>query len=275
MEEQERHAWHSNITVRYLAEASLYDRVHPALTNAEEVRRLDRFLVAAMRVLPANVSLTSLDVGAGTGFVTERLHAWGFRVIATDLSAAMLGRLRRRLPGAVRAGHVTCELAEAETFLATHPDRYAVITIRAALHHLPHPASFVRLCAERLVEGGVLLILHEPVSTTRAWWMRLLLACDWMLACAFQLSFDDVRLYRQIGIDPAYRDAHSSPPIAIEEIRAVARALGLVVVASERAASAHTRCIRWLLRLAQQKTTWNVLLQRPLSTSYKKADFSE
>jgi SAM-dependent methyltransferase len=276
MEEQTRDAWQRNIAVRYLSEAAIYDRVHPALTNKEERRRLERLLAVAVRSIPQDAPSTGLDIGAGTGFVTERLHAWGFRVIATDISAAMLGRLRRRFVTAVRAGHVHCVLEDAETFLLTHPNRYAVITIRAAIHHMPDPATLLRLCGERLIPGGALLLLHEPVATTHPWWVHALLSLDWFLAWAFLLSFDDLRLYRSIGIDPQYRDAHQSPAI-IEEagVRSIARAVGLTVVASERASSAHTRMIRWLLRWTGQKTTWNLVLRRPLSTSSETADFSQ
>ncbi len=272
MEEQERDHWQRNIAVRYLSEAAIYDRVHPALTNAEEQHRLERLLAVAVRALPADAPSTSLDIGAGTGFVTERLHAWGFRVIATDISAAMLGRLRRRLSAEVRAGHVRCVLEDAETFLTTHPNRYALITIRAAVHHLPDPAALIRLCSERLIRGGTLIILHEPIAATHPWWVHTLLAFDWMLARAFLISFDDLRLYREIGVDPNYRDAHQSPAVDEGSIRGIARDVGFAVIACERAASAHTGLVRWMLRWMQQKMTWNLVLRRPLSTSVETAD---
>lgn len=273
MEEGERDHWHRNVAVRYLSEAAIYDRVHPALTNAEESRRLERLLAIAVRSLPADAPSTSLDICAGTGFVTARLHAWGFRVIAMDISAAMLGRLRQRMSIEVRARHVRCVLEEADAFLKMHPNRYAIITIRAAVHHLPDPAALLRLCGERLIPGGVLIILHEPIAATYAWWVHALLAVDWVLAQVFLLSFDDLRFYRQIGIDPTYRDAHQSPAVDEWSVRTMVREVGLTVIASERAASAHTGLVRWLLRWLQQKTTWNLVLRRPLSISSEIADF--
>lgn len=45
------------------------------------------------------VHLRVLDLGAGTGKLTEGLHALGVRVVAVEPDAAMLAQLRRALPG--------------------------------------------------------------------------------------------------------------------------------------------------------------------------------
>lgn len=71
--------------------ADAYDRGRP--TYPPEA--VDRLLQDLRR--PA---VDVVELGAGTGQLTEPLVARGCRVVATDGSAAMLRRLRRRAPGA-------------------------------------------------------------------------------------------------------------------------------------------------------------------------------
>ncbi len=57
----------------------------------EEVREA---VLAAARILPEH---TVLDVGAGTGFLTEAVARKARRVIALDFSESMLGEARSKL----------------------------------------------------------------------------------------------------------------------------------------------------------------------------------
>lgn len=67
-----------------------------------------------------------LDLGAGTGLLTERLLAAGHEVVAVDLSEPMLDQLRARLPG------VTAAVGGAEAVPLPDGDVDAVVAGQAA-----------------------------------------------------------------------------------------------------------------------------------------------
>lgn len=73
--------------------ADAYDRGRPSYPP-EAVDRL----LHGMR--HAGSATSVVELGAGTGQLTEPLVARGCRVVATDAAPAMLRRLRRRVPGA-------------------------------------------------------------------------------------------------------------------------------------------------------------------------------
>ena len=105
--------------------------------------------------LPHDAALTIVDVGCGTGRVTQTLlerlpHA---RVIALDQSAAMVEEARVRL--ASYAGRVEYRVADATLFSLAYPADAIFST--ATFHWIPdHPALFANL-RRNLVAGGWLV----------------------------------------------------------------------------------------------------------------------
>ena len=115
---------------------------------SERVR--DRVLSEA-RVQPRKLAV---DVGAGTGFITEGLIGHGVEVLAIDESLPMLQVLRRK--AFVTAGLYYC-IGSAERL----PVRTGVVDYVFAnmcLHHVVHPAAVIGEMARILKKGGTLII---------------------------------------------------------------------------------------------------------------------
>jgi SAM-dependent methyltransferase len=109
----------------------------------------DRLAIAALAGLPARLDDSSaVDVGAGTGAATRELVRRGARVVAVDLSAAMLAELSRQTSGRVPTlvGDI-CRLALPD-------DEYDVAVAAFVLNHLDDPAAGLRELARVTRPGG-------------------------------------------------------------------------------------------------------------------------
>jgi ubiquinone/menaquinone biosynthesis C-methylase UbiE len=113
----------------------------------DEVR--DAVLTAA-RLLPEH---TVLDVGAGTGFLTEGAAKIARKVIALDFSNAMMGEARAKLGGR----NVEFKIGNVEQIPLPNASIDAVIG-NMVLHHCPSPEAAVREMARVLVPGGRLVL---------------------------------------------------------------------------------------------------------------------
>jgi ubiquinone/menaquinone biosynthesis C-methylase UbiE len=113
----------------------------------DEVR--DAVLTAA-RLLPEN---TVLDVGAGTGFLTEGAARIARKVIALDFSEAMISEARAKL-GRI---NVEFKIGNAEEIPLPNASVDAVIG-NMVLHHCPSPEVAVGEMARVLVPGGRLVL---------------------------------------------------------------------------------------------------------------------
>jgi len=95
-----------------------------------------------------------LEIGCGSGLLTEELVAAGHRVMATDASPAMLRLARETAPGAEEIIRLT--LPDDPV-----PEADAVVGIGHALNYLPDADAFdraLRSVARALLPGGVLAI---------------------------------------------------------------------------------------------------------------------
>ena len=105
----------ANITL-HKDEAALYDRIHPELTNQDERDRLRRLLNLATEKLPTGNPLRALDLGTGTGFVSQELLKRNFQVDAVDISAEMIERLRAKQPEALARKQLKTVVQDADRF---------------------------------------------------------------------------------------------------------------------------------------------------------------
>jgi ubiquinone/menaquinone biosynthesis C-methylase UbiE len=112
----------------------------------EEVRDA---VLAAARILPVH---TVLDVGAGTGFLTEGAARKAGHVIALDFSESMLSKAKPKL-----GGNVEFKVGDAEHI--PFPDASVDCVIgNMVLYHCPHPELAVREMRRVLVPGGRLVL---------------------------------------------------------------------------------------------------------------------
>ena len=165
-----------------------------------------------------------LEVGCGSGALTDRLAGRARRVDAVDLSTAMIERARERLRLSTGArDRAQVRLFRRDVVAEPLPgDRYDAIVSVATLHHLPLRASLARWSAA-LAPGGVLLVvdLHRLAS-----------AADVLVAAATRPIDVAIRLARTGRPRPtrearaAWREhGRGERYVSLAEIRALAREL--------------------------------------------------
>lgn len=108
---------------------------------------------------------TVLEVGAGTGKLTEVLVALGHEVHATDPDDAMLARLRERLPD------VPTSVASAEELPAADGS-YDVVVAGQAFHWFDHDRALAEI-ARALRPGGRLALVWNERDQRIPWVKRL------------------------------------------------------------------------------------------------------
>ncbi|MDX6227340.1 MAG: hypothetical protein QOI76_730 [Frankiales bacterium] len=209
-----------------------------------------------------------LDLGAGTGKLTELLVAAGHRVTAADPSTGMLEQLQRRLPG------VATVLGAAEN--VPLPDgSFDVITVAQAWHWVDEAVAPLE-CARLLRPGGRLALVwnerDESVDWVRAVWQPLnrgsgtgmaLLSDGWQRAVNAQAPFGPMQeqvfgyeqtlnrdgVLRLVGsrssvavLDPPARAALLAEVTAVLDAHPDTRGRDVLVLPYE------TRCYRWTRR---------------------------
>ena len=114
-----------------------------------EAVREKAFSVAG--VMPGKLAA---DIGAGSGFITEGLLERGLRVIAVDLSEAMLEEMRRKFG---KGGAVEYRIGEAES-LPLEDSYVDYVFANMFLHHVESPLAALREMARIVKPGGRLVI---------------------------------------------------------------------------------------------------------------------
>jgi SAM-dependent methyltransferase len=126
-----------------------------------------------LRGLGLDASSTLVDLGAGTGVLALAAAPVCRRVVAVDVSPAMLAALRARAEE-LGLGNIECVRAGFLTY-EHQGDPADVVYSRHALHHLPDfwKAVALRRVADMLRPGGALhlrdlVYTFEPADTERA-----------------------------------------------------------------------------------------------------------
>ena len=108
----------------------------------------------AVATVAASAGSEVLEVGCGTGQLTESLARFGFRLTAIDLGPSMISAARRRLDGS----GVSFEVASFEDFAA--PDASFDLIISGTAFHWVDPEVRFRKPARLLRPGGWLALLE-------------------------------------------------------------------------------------------------------------------
>lgn len=138
-----------------------YDARHPEIFNDVEQARLVASVaraVASIRSATPPAERRMLDVGAGTGNLTDKLLAHPGTVYAADVSPRMVQALARRHAASGRVIPVVLNGAD------LRPARDASVDLVGAysvLHHVPDYLALVDEMARVTKPGGVILLEHE------------------------------------------------------------------------------------------------------------------
>lgn len=110
-------------------------------------------LEALSRRVALDPALTVLDFGAGTGLLLSRLAPHVGRLLAVDVSAAMLEKLAHKLdqqPALAGKVEVFCQ----DITHAPLGRRVDLVVSAMAMHHVEDTAALLRALHDHLVEGG-------------------------------------------------------------------------------------------------------------------------
>ena len=95
-----------------------------------------------------------LDVGCGGGLLTEAMAGLGAEATGIDVSDKALAVAEAHAAQRDLEPRPTYVVASAETFLASHPGEFDIVTCLETLEHVPDPASTVAALAQLATAGG-------------------------------------------------------------------------------------------------------------------------
>jgi SAM-dependent methyltransferase len=108
--------------------------------------------------------LRVLEVGAGHGGYTDVLLATGSDVTVVEMSPSALQMLQARYGGHERLSHVL----DPDASLRDAGEGYSLALCVSLLHHIPDYVGFLRNISGRLLAGGALVTVQDPL-----WYPRL------------------------------------------------------------------------------------------------------
>ncbi|WP_422930697.1 class I SAM-dependent methyltransferase [Singulisphaera sp. PoT] len=141
-------------------EAKVYDEMDHSLVN-------DRFVADFLEAHGSCRGGEILDVGTGTALIPIRLCQVDpeARVVALDLSTAMLERAALNIGRAGFGGRIACRLDDAKSLAQLHQAFEAVVS-NSIIHHIPDPAPVFDQMSRLVAKGGTLFVrdLARPDS---------------------------------------------------------------------------------------------------------------
>jgi 2-polyprenyl-6-hydroxyphenyl methylase / 3-demethylubiquinone-9 3-methyltransferase len=117
-----------------------------------------------------------LDVGCGAGLAAEALARHGHDVLGIDAAGEAIEVARAHAEG--RGLTLTYRACRAEDLLAEGM-RFPFVTCLEVIEHVPDPAAFVRVLAELLEPGGLLIL--STLNRTRRSWLTAKVGAEYLL----------------------------------------------------------------------------------------------
>jgi ubiquinone/menaquinone biosynthesis C-methylase UbiE len=197
-------------------EAREYDAMDHSTVNA---RFVTDFLAAHGRCRGGAI----LDVGTGPARIAIALCRSdpSARLVATDLSAAMLELARRNVAAAGMAARIECVRGDAKG-LPWPAGRFEAVISNSIVHHIPDPAPALAEMVRQVSPGGTLFVrdLARPATADEA---------DGLVAAYAGVESESARSLFAASLHAA---------LTLTEVRAIAGALGLpaegIIMTSDR-----------------------------------------
>lgn len=117
-----------------------------------------------------------LDVGCGAGLASEAMAKLGHDVLGIDAAAEAIEAGRAH--AALSKLDVTYRVASTETLLA-EAERFPAITALEVIEHVSDPQDFVRMLADLLLPGGVLVL--STLNRTRRSYLTAKFGAEYVL----------------------------------------------------------------------------------------------
>ncbi|HUV42530.1 MAG TPA: methyltransferase domain-containing protein [Patescibacteria group bacterium] len=141
-------------------EAEIYDFIHSEIFNKYEQKRVIKDIDLILKSVSVNQP-SVLDVGCGTGNLTLKFLKKGCYVTALDLSKKMLALLKKKTDKNKFLKMINQDI---ESFLKDTFEKYDIISFSSVLHHLPDYRTVLEKSLDKLKNGGVIYITHEPLG---------------------------------------------------------------------------------------------------------------
>jgi len=135
-----------------------------------------------------------LECGGGTGNLTLKMCAQGWKVTVVDVSEDMLTALKEK--ALAKGFSPTLIAAPIERFLADTNETYDLVAFSAVLHHLYSYTSVVERAVLNVCPGGFFYSNLDPVVPRRLLWARCFESVDIAFA---KLSYDPADVLPGIG----------------------------------------------------------------------------
>lgn len=138
-------------------EAEYYDLIHTEIFNSYEQKRVNNKLSHILDGFGKNARI--LEIGAGTGNLTQKLVQKGFKnITCIDISSEMLKIMKRK----INSENISTIVTDVDYFLHKNKFNYDIILISSVLHHLPDYENTLNDLKKVLRSNGVIYITHEP-----------------------------------------------------------------------------------------------------------------
>lgn len=179
------------------------------VAGVEHTQHIHDF-AALLKILTPGSDDLILDLGAGSGWVSDWLRRCGFRTVAMDIAVDMLGLAAERFSASAPANLVAGDM-ESLPFASKAFSKACCLN---AFHHVPDPRSALREIRRVLTDNGV-AFFSEPgkghadnptsVAATRNYGVqeRDIIIEDFMSAC-LAAGFADVRLHPIAHVIPLF-----------------------------------------------------------------------
>jgi len=154
----------------------------------EDLDKINSYFVSVGR------TPSCLECGGGTGNLTLKMCARGWKVTVVDVSEDMLTALKEK--ALAKGFSPTLIAAPIERFLADTNETYDLVAFSAVLHHLYSYASVVERAVLNVCPGGFFYSNLDPVVPRRLLWARCFDSVDIALA---KLSYDPADVLPGIG----------------------------------------------------------------------------